>query len=550
MADFRERGGAGAHDPADGSEAETGTSGGLSPSRALREMETIFDNALVGIALARQHRIEKINARGANLLGYPAEALVGRESAMLFPSPEAYAAFFRAAHDDLCTTGVHTGEYLLVRSDGGSVVTRVSGKRLSPCDEDDGVIWVFDDVTEQKRLQEALLTSKRVAEAASRAKTQFLANISHELRTPLNGILGIAQLLLDLPADADEMQEYLGIIRQSAATLSHIVSDLLDLSGVEAGRLQVVDREFDPRAELLPLFRNYAAQAQVRPFQFSYEFDPLLPDRLIGDANRIKQILINLIGNAFKYTRKGLVSVLLGRGEAGPGELPAAAGRIRLRAVVSDTGVGIARERQDAIFEPFGIGEDYITKQYSGAGLGLTIARRLANLMGGDITVASEPGRGSVFTLTLECALPRPQEPEADHVAAAPALSGKRPLSVLLAEDEPVNRIFTVRALQKLGHVVDTAVDGREALSMLGRKPYDLILMDVQMPRLNGLDATRLIRSGNVPGIAPTIPVVALTAYAMDADRERGMEAGMDEYVTKPFEPGELVRAMERALAK
>ncbi len=515
--------------------------------RALREMETIFDNALVGIILARHHRLEKINARGAALLGYPSKALIGRDGSVLFPSPEAYAAFLRAADNELDARGTHTGEYLLVRGDGQRIVVRTSAKRVSPTNEDEGVIWVFDDVTEQQRLQEELLASKRAAEAANQAKTQFLANISHELRTPLNGILGLTQLLQDMPADAAETREYLDIIRQSTATLSHIVSDLLDLSGVEAGRIQIAQQEFSLQDELLPLLRNYATQAQVRPFQFSYEFDPRLPERLIGDVNRIKQILINLIDNAFKYTRKGLVSVLLGPAAAGP---PPAAGRFRLQTVVSDTGVGIAQDRQNAIFEPFGIGENYITKKYSGAGLGLAIARRLATLMGGDIELVSEPGRGSAFALTLECALPPSATEKPVPAAAAATDPGQRRLAVLLAEDEPVNRIFTMRALQRLGHTVDTAADGREALAMLGRKPYDLVLMDIQMPRLNGLDATRLIRAGNVPGVAPTIPVVALTAYAMDADRERGREVGMDEYVTKPFEPAELVQAMERALSR
>jgi CheY-like chemotaxis protein len=220
---------------------------------------------------------------------------------------------------------------------------------------------------------------------------------------------------------------------------------------------------------------------------------------------------------------------------------------------VEDTGVGIAPERQGTIFEPFGIGEDYLTKKYSGAGLGLAVARKLAVMMGGDIVFTSVPGQGSTFCASLECGLPRNggqargRARQSQAVSTAQAGDGLR---ILLAEDEPVNRIFTVRALQKLGHKVDTAADGREALVLLAQAPYDLVLMDIQMPRLNGLEATRLIRSGQAPGIAPTIPVVALTAYAMDSDRQKGLEAGVDEYVTKPFEPAELVAAMERALAK
>jgi len=196
-----------------------------------------------------------------------------------------------------------------------------------------------------------------------------------------------------------------------------------------------------------------------------------------------------------------------------------------------------------------------LTKGYGGAGLGLSIARKLANLMGGDIALASEPGTGSTFAVTISCGLPASgarvkSKPAIGPKAESSAIQPGDGLRILLAEDEPVNRIFTVRALEKLGHRVDTADDGREALILLGRGTYDLVLMDIQMPRLNGLEATRLIRSGQVEGTAPTIPVVALTAYAMDSDRQKGLEAGMDEYVTKPFEPFELVAAMERALAK
>ncbi len=523
----------------------------LSLAKALGEMEIIFENALIGMALARNHRIEKINARGLDILGYSPEEVLGADAVRLFPSPAAHQAFADASRPDLAMVGVHTGEYELRRKDGRTIIVRCSAKALGPGKQDEGVVWAFEDVTAQKRLEEELRASKQAAEAACVAKSQFLANMSHELRTPLNGILGMAELLLDTAKD-EETRDSLTAIRHSASLLMHVVGDLLDLSAVEAGRLLVVEREFDLQAELLPLLRNFATQSQLRSFSFSYQFDPLVPPRLIGDPNRTKQILINLVGNAFKYTKKGSVTVRIGLDES-PGR-EAAAGdrpRVRLHMAVADTGIGIDPQSQATIFEPFGIGENYLTKKYSGAGLGLSIAKRLANLMGGDITLESRPGRGSTFHLTLACGLP-----EADPVAvprrAVPPPEAETPggLRILLAEDEPVNRIFTVRALQKLGHTVETAADGREALALLGQASFDLVLMDIQMPRLNGLEATRMIRSGQVPGIARTIPVVALTAYAMDSDRQRGLEAGMDEYVTKPFEPSELVEAMERALGK
>ncbi len=527
-------------------------------AQALREMETLFENALVGMVLARDNRFVKINARGAELLGCPAKALIGRTAEALFDAPEAYQAFLRQAYDDIGRHGAHIGEHQFLRPDGTRLTLRTAARQICPGNAAEGIVWAFDDITDQKRLAEELLASKRAAEAASRAKTQFLANISHELRTPLNGILGIAQLLLDKGGD-EETREYLSVIRQSAATLTNIVGELLDLSNVEAGRLRLAPREFELAAELTPLLRNFMAQSLPRSFEFSYFFDPALPERIIGDANRIKQILINLVGNAFKYTRRGHVTVRVApAGETGPAAEGFAVpeGRARLRLVVEDSGIGIEPGRERSLFEPFGIGEDYLTKKYSGAGLGLAIARKLARMMGGDVTFVSEPGRGSTFTATLECGLPRPTQkphrtrtPRRDVESEKTAETGGG-LRILLAEDEPVNRIFTVRALQKLGHAVDAAADGREALAMLERGAYDLVLMDIQMPRLNGLEATRRIRSGQVEGVAPTMPVVALTAYAMEGDRQKGLEAGMNEYVTKPFEPAELVAAMERALAK
>lgn len=515
-------------------------------AKALREMETIFDNALVGMMLVRGGRIEKVNTRGAAVFGYARAALAGAETARLFPDTTASAAFDSALERDLALSGTHVSEHELVRQDGRPVVVRVAARRISPDSLFSGVIWSFEDVTEQNRLAEELRTSKKAAEAANQAKTQFLANMSHELRTPLNGILGMAQLLLDTAKDG-ETRECLGIIRQSAATLMRIVGGLLDLSAVEAGRVRIEEREFVVRDELTPLLRNFAAQSQFRAFEFAFAFDPQVPDRLIGDPDRLKQILINLIGNAFKYTRKGMVAVRIGV-PVGPQTLPRP-GRFLLGVEVSDTGVGIAASHQAALFEPFAIGEDYLTKKYSGAGLGLAVARRLARMMGGDVAMKSQSGRGSVFSLTLDCGLP--SAPPARPAGRVPAVVAPgRSLHILLAEDEPINRIFTCRTLQKHGHTVETAVDGREALAALARDPFDLVLMDIQMPRLNGLEATRLIRAGQVAGVDSGIPVVALTAYAGDSDRERGLEAGIDEYVTKPFEPAELIAAMERALGR
>ena len=517
--------------------------------QALSEMETIFDNALVGMVLSHGGHIRKINRRGADILGYAPEQLVGLDAVSLFPSPTDYEQFVRKARQALADSDHYVAECRLLGPLGRPLTVRLQAQVVADAPADETIIWVFDDITEQKRLEEALHTSKQTAESACEAKSQLLANMSHELRTPLNGILGMAQLLLDSGVTG-ETREYLGIIRQSAGVLLHVMGDLLDLSNVEAGRLSVEAREFDLRTELGPVLRNFAAQSQLRPFTFSHRIDPRLPERVIGDPDRTRQVCMHLLGNAFKFTRKGQVTASLDLDDGtGPQAEPVAPGRIRLRVRVTDTGVGIEPEQQQAIFEPFGIGENYLTKKYSGAGLGLAIAKRLANLMGGDIGLESAPGQGSTFTLTLEYDLPQGKQPAAAHPAPAPE-SPSRSLTILLAEDEAVNRLFTERLLRKLGHQVVSASDGQEALDLLGRGPFDLVLMDIQMPRINGLDATRRIRSGQVAGVSPTIPVVALTAYAMDSDRAQGLEAGMDEYVTKPFNTQDLVHAMARVMVR
>lgn len=516
---------------------------------AFGEMEAVFDNAPVGLILVRGGRICRVNARGAAILGYAPEALVGRDGAFLFPSPQHCEAFrLRAGQDLASSRGACLGECRLLRQDGGRIDVRFQAKALGRGYPQGDVVWSFEDVTEQKCLEETLRAAKQAANAA---KMQFLANMSHELRTPLTRIVDLAQMLLDGPVSG-ETREHLATIRESADILQHIVSELLELSTGESGRLALTRTEFHLQEELLPLLRDFDNQSRLRAFAFAFDFDPRLPQRLVGDPHRLRQILTTLLGNAFKYTESGSVSVRIAPADdASPGDVGAATARVRLAVTVTDTGAGVALDRLASLFEPPGEGEDTSWRHGDAADLDLATARRLAKLMDGDLVVDCAPGRGSAFRLTLAC------EPAAQKVETIPAAPAKPPgplrkagLRILLAEDEPVSRIFTVRALQKLGHQVETAADGREALSLLGRGHFDLILMDIQMPRLNGLEATRLIRSGQVSEDVAAIPVVALTAYAMDADRERGLAAGMDEYVTKPFEPQELTAAMERAMAK
>ncbi|MEF3696244.1 response regulator [Desulfolutivibrio sp.] len=420
-----------------------------------------------------------------------------------------------------------------------------------------------EDATELLHLKKKLLRLQaryadlekrlRDCENSVQSKTRFLEDLSLELRTPINGVLGMLQLARATPS-LEERQEYLEMAQVSASTLQSLVNDLLEFSALDSGRLPLVEKLFDLRAEFSPLLRNFKSQSQWKSLEFSYQIDDALPLRLIGDADRTKQILVNLLNNAFAYTKKGFISVTVGpwRGQNGGREAPTAAprpGRCLLHVTVKDSGIGIAGNRQADLFKPFAVGAHPLEKQYSGgAGLGLAVCKRLVRMMRGDIWLESREGHGSTFHFTVECGLADQFVASLPPKTAAVPDVQPRNLKILLAEDEPVNRIFTVRVLQKCGFTVLTAVDGKEALQLLSREPVDLVLMDIQMPRLNGLDATRAIRAGQVPGVNPAIPIVALTAFAMESDKVRGLEAGMNEYLTKPFEAPMLMEAIQRVM--
>lgn len=505
----------------------------LSMTENENKFRTLFENSYDSVMILKNGLVIDVNNAFEKFFGYTRDEILGQ-------------SVFKIVHPnnfDRVTQNISQGYELpyeadCVRKDGQTIIILATGKTID-LNGEKVRMSTLRDVTEQKKLERALRESEAKALETARAKSEFLANMSHEIRTPLNGVVGMANLLSDTQLDRTQLK-YLDIIRSSADTLLTIVNDILDFSKIEAKKLvlEKVDFELKPAVEDIQQILSFTATQ--KGLNFECHFDKNLPQYINSDPTRLRQIILNLVSNAIKFTKKGSVTVEVK-------QLSRLKDKSHLEFKVTDTGIGIPQSALPILFQSFSQVDSSTTRKYGGTGLGLSICRQLVEMMGGKIGVKSVEGHGSTFWFDIVV-------PVAENIDKIQPIKfdiqtmKPKKWRVLVAEDNTVNQMIVKSMLQKAEHIVTIVANGQEALDALSIAPYDVVLMDCQMPEMDGFEATKKIRQAHQKW--SQIPIIAMTAHAMAGDRERCIAAGMDDYVTKPMRIENLFSVLQKNFPK
>ncbi len=520
-------------------------------NQKVKELESIMEYAGVGIALIRNRRFLMANETLSQIIKIPKEDIVGKETKILFNSQKEYEEFGNIFYPKLVRGEAVSIELERQGPDGVKRWFQITATAINPGKlENMDTVWVGNDITELKKLQKKLQEAKERAEEASRAKSAFLANMSHEIRTPLNGVIGMLSLLNSTRLEK-EQKHYVKVAHSSAEALLFLINDILDISKIEAGKLEFDQVDFNIRQVLENFAQSFLIAAKRKGLEFDMEISDQIPACLNGDPGRLRQILLNLTGNALKFTENGWIRLQAELVQEEDEE-------VVVKFSVSDTGVGIPSDKIHSLFQKFSQVDASISRKFGGTGLGLAISKKLAEMMGGNIGVESEEGRGSTFWFTVRlrkgdpesqgCMEDNPQALGEFDEIASPLNEIHLQGRILVVEDNPVNQQVILGMLRKLGLQAEAVNNGQEAVEVLGLIPYDLVLMDIQMPVLDGMSATRLIRKAESDVLNPEIPIIALTAHAFRDEITRCIESGMNDYLTKPVDSQKLISVLKKWL--
>jgi len=522
----------------------------------LRESETrkrmIFEASMDCILFTDESgKILEFNRAAEVVFGYPRQEVIGRNMTDVFVPPElrdrqrANVERYMGAGELGSMLGRRL-ETSMIRKNGEPFLAEMTMQPIPLAEDATGFAVFVRDITVVKKAEEDLVNAKDAAESANRAKGAFLANMSHEIRTPMNAIIGMTELVLASELD-HEQRDYLRTVLESSNSLLALLNDVLDFSKIESGRSDLEETEFDLRQSVEESIRSFLYRAKQKALGLSFEISPDTPDWLVGDPLRLQQILVNLVSNAVKFTDRGSICVRVQT-------VSTIEDTAVLRFEVSDTGIGIPANKCRKIFEEFEQADSSTKRRFGGTGLGLAICSRLVQMMQGEIGVDSEEGRGSLFYFTVSLGLPQNRPRTAETLAATPVVliadrhaaeagGAESGLRILLAEDSPANQKLALGLLKKHGHHVVVANSGKEAYDAFLAQQFDLILMDVQMPDMDGFEATMAIRAAEHDS---HVPIIAMTAHALKGDQERCLEAGMDDYIAKPVRAQTLFAAVSR----